>query len=36
MAIGTRPEHIARAKDMFRAMAQANLRKEWIAQATIM
>jgi len=33
--IGTRPEHIARAKDMFRAMAQENLRKEWIAQATI-
>jgi len=33
--IGTRPEHIARAKDMFRAIAQANLRKEWIAQATI-
>jgi radical SAM superfamily enzyme YgiQ (UPF0313 family) len=33
--IGTRPEHIARAKDMFRALAQANLRKEWIAQATI-
>jgi len=33
--IGTRPEHITRAKDMFRAMAQANLRKEWIAQATI-
>jgi radical SAM superfamily enzyme YgiQ (UPF0313 family) len=33
--IGTSPEHIARAKDMFRAMAQANLRKEWIAQATI-
>jgi len=33
--IGTRPEHIARAKDMFRAMAKANLRKEWIAQATI-
>jgi radical SAM superfamily enzyme YgiQ (UPF0313 family) len=33
--IGTRPEHIARAKDMFRAMAQAKLRKEWIAQATI-
>jgi radical SAM superfamily enzyme YgiQ (UPF0313 family) len=32
--IGTRPEHIARAKDMFRAMAQANLRKEWVAQAT--
>jgi radical SAM superfamily enzyme YgiQ (UPF0313 family) len=33
--IGTRPEHIARAKDLFRAMARANLRKEWIAQATI-
>ena len=33
--IGTRREHIARAKDLFRAMAQANLRKEWIAQATI-
>ncbi|MGA7075817.1 MAG: radical SAM protein [Halobacteriota archaeon] len=33
--IGTRPEHIARAKDMFRALAQANLRKKWIAQATI-
>ena len=33
--IGTRPEHIARAKDLFRAMSQANLRKEWVAQATI-
>jgi radical SAM superfamily enzyme YgiQ (UPF0313 family) len=33
--IGTRPEHIARGKDLFRAMVQANLRKEWIAQATI-
>jgi len=33
--IGTSPEHIARAKDMFRAMAQANLQKEWVAQATI-
>ncbi len=33
--IGTRPEHIARAKDLFRALAHANLRKEWIAQATI-
>ncbi|MBN1844558.1 MAG: B12-binding domain-containing radical SAM protein [Sedimentisphaerales bacterium] len=33
--IGTRPDHIARAKDLFRAMIQANLRKEWIAQATI-
>jgi radical SAM superfamily enzyme YgiQ (UPF0313 family) len=33
--IGTSAEHIARAKDMFGAMAQAKLRKEWIAQATI-
>lgn len=33
--IGTRLEHIARAKDLFRALAQANLRKQWIAQATI-
>jgi radical SAM superfamily enzyme YgiQ (UPF0313 family) len=33
--IGTRPEHIARAKDLFRALARANFRKEWIAQATI-
>jgi radical SAM superfamily enzyme YgiQ (UPF0313 family) len=33
--IGTRPEHIARAKELFRAMAKANLHKEWIAQATI-
>jgi len=33
--IGTRPNHIARAKDLFRAMAQANLRKKWIAQTTI-
>ena len=33
--IGTRPEHIARAKDLFRALAQAKLRKEWVAQATI-
>jgi len=33
--IGTRPEHIARAKDLFRALTRANLRKEWIAQATI-
>jgi len=33
--IGTRPEHIARAKDLFRALVRANLRKEWIAQATI-
>jgi radical SAM superfamily enzyme YgiQ (UPF0313 family) len=33
--IGTRKEHIARAKDLFRAMAKANLGKEWVAQATI-
>jgi radical SAM superfamily enzyme YgiQ (UPF0313 family) len=33
--IGTRPEHIARAKDLFRAMAKANLRKEWVGQVTI-
>jgi radical SAM superfamily enzyme YgiQ (UPF0313 family) len=33
--IGTRPEHVARAKDLFRALAEANLRKEWIAQVTI-
>ena len=33
--VGTRPEHIARAKDLFRALAAANLAKEWIAQATI-
>lgn len=33
--IGTRPEHIARAKDLFRAMIRARLGKQWIAQATI-
>lgn len=33
--IGTRSDHIARAKELFRAMAQAKLRKEWVAQATI-
>jgi radical SAM superfamily enzyme YgiQ (UPF0313 family) len=33
--IGTRPEHITRAKELFRAMVQANIRKQWIAQATI-
>jgi radical SAM superfamily enzyme YgiQ (UPF0313 family) len=33
--IGTRAEHIARAKDLFRALAKAKLRKQWIAQATI-
>jgi radical SAM superfamily enzyme YgiQ (UPF0313 family) len=33
--IGTTLEHIARAKDLFRALVAANLGKEWIAQATI-
>ena len=33
--IGTRPGHIARAKDLFRAMIRADLGKQWIAQATI-
>lgn len=33
--IGTRPEHVARAKELFRALAGANLHKQWIAQATI-
>jgi len=33
--IGTRPDHIARAKDLFRAMARENLRKEWVAQVSI-
>ena len=33
--IGTRQDHIARAKDLFRAMVQADLRKQWVAQVTI-
>lgn len=33
--IGTRSDHIARAKELFRAMAEANLRKQWVAQTTI-
>jgi radical SAM superfamily enzyme YgiQ (UPF0313 family) len=33
--IGTRHEHIARAKDLFSAMVQANLRKQWVGQASI-
>jgi radical SAM superfamily enzyme YgiQ (UPF0313 family) len=33
--IGTRAEHIARAKDLFRAMIDADLRKQWIGQVTI-
>ena len=33
--IGTRKDHIASAKELFRALVQANLGKKWIAQATI-
>ena len=33
--IGTRTEHLTRARELFRAMAQANLKKEWICQVTI-
>ncbi len=33
--IGIKPKHIIRIKELFRAMAQANLRKKWIAQVTI-
>jgi radical SAM superfamily enzyme YgiQ (UPF0313 family) len=33
--IGTRREHIARAKALFQAMIQAKVRKKWIAQVTI-
>jgi radical SAM superfamily enzyme YgiQ (UPF0313 family) len=33
--VGTRREHIARAKDLFRAMIRANLGKKWVAQASI-
>ncbi len=33
--IGTRADHVARAKDLFRARAAANLGQEWVAQATI-
>ncbi len=33
--VGMRTEHIARAKDLFRAMIRADLRKGWIGQATI-
>ena len=33
--IGTSRKHVARTKDLFRAMIQAKLRKQWIAQATI-
>jgi radical SAM superfamily enzyme YgiQ (UPF0313 family) len=33
--IGTSSSHIARAKNLFREMAQADLNKQWVAQATI-
>jgi radical SAM superfamily enzyme YgiQ (UPF0313 family) len=33
--IGTRPEHISRAKDLFRAMIKAKIRKKWCAQTSI-
>ncbi len=33
--IGTRPEHLARAKDLFRAMIAAKLKKKWVCQVTI-
>jgi len=33
--IGTRPEHLTRAKDLFRAMIAAKLHKKWVCQATI-
>jgi radical SAM superfamily enzyme YgiQ (UPF0313 family) len=33
--IGTRRDHIARAKDLFQAMIEADLGKKWICQATI-
>jgi len=33
--IGTSASHLERAKELFRAMIRADLRKNWIAQATI-
>ena len=33
--VGTRSDHIARAKDLFRAMIAAEIKKEWVAQASI-
>jgi radical SAM superfamily enzyme YgiQ (UPF0313 family) len=33
--IGTSTAHIARTKELLRAMVSANIRKKWIAQATI-
>jgi radical SAM superfamily enzyme YgiQ (UPF0313 family) len=33
--IGTRPEHLERAKNLFRAMIAAKIDKKWVCQATI-
>jgi radical SAM superfamily enzyme YgiQ (UPF0313 family) len=33
--IGTRPEHLRRAKDLFTAMIKADLKKQWVAQTTV-
>ena len=33
--VGTKPEHIRRAKELFAAMIRADLKKQWVAQATI-
>ncbi len=33
--IGTSRKHIERAKELFRSMIHANLKKEWVAQASI-
>ena len=33
--IGSRPGHIAHAKDLFRPIVKASLQKEWICQAAI-
>jgi len=33
--IGTAPAHITRAKELFRALAEADLGKQWVAQTTI-
>lgn len=33
--IGTRSDHVARAKRLFQAMIDANLGKKWVSQATI-
>lgn len=33
--VGTRKEHLARTKQLFRAMIEARLRKKWLAQVTM-